>query len=167
MSDQNVVLVGFMGTGKTSVARKLAERLNREFLELDAIIEKKEGISIKEIFEKNGEPYFRKAEKDVIKEVSEKKGTVISAGGGAVIDEENLNRLKKNSIIVCLEASPDVILKRTKNNTRRPLLNVSDPKKTIEELLKQRDPYYKKSDHIINTDNLTIDQVIDQILTLL
>ena len=160
---RNIVVVGFMGTGKSAVGRLLADKLNREFLELDDIIEKREGISIKEIFEKKGEPYFRDIEKEAVKEASQKQGLVISAGGGAIIDEENFANLKKSSIIVCLEASPDVILKRTKGNTCRPLLNVPDPKKKIEELLQKRAPYYKKTDLSINTDTLTIEEVVEKI----
>ncbi len=159
---KNITIVGFMGTGKTVVAKRLAEKLGREFLELDAIIEKREGIPIKEIFEKKGEPYFREVEKQVVKEASEKQGLVISAGGGAIIDEENFKNLKKNSVIICLEASPDTILKRTKGNVCRPLLNASDPKKEIESLLQKRVPYYKKADHSINTDSLTIEQVVEK-----
>lgn len=163
---RNIVLVGFMGTGKTAVGKLLAQKLKREFLETDDAIEKKEGISIAEIFEKKGEPYFRKIEKEVVKEVSQKEGLVISAGGGAIIDEGNFKNLKKNGIIVCLEASPDVILKRTKGNTCRPLLNVSDPKKKVEELLEKRAPFYKKADHHINTDNLAIEEVVEKIMKL-
>ena len=153
-----------MGTGKTVVGKMVAERLGREFLELDAIIEKREGMSIREIFEKKGEPYFREIEKEVVKEASQKVGFVISAGGGAIIDEENFRNIKKNSIIICLEASPDTILKRTKGNVCRPLLNVPDPKKRIEELLEKRDVHYKKTDHSIATDDLSIQQVVEKIL---
>ncbi|MFC1621531.1 shikimate kinase, partial [Candidatus Omnitrophota bacterium] len=133
---KNIVLVGFMGTGKTVVAKLLAQKLKREFLELDAIIEEREDMSIKDIFEKKGEPYFRKIEKEVVKEASQKQDIVISAGGGAIIDEENFKALKPNSIIICLQASPDTIMQRTKGNVCRPLLNVPDPKKKIEDLLK-------------------------------
>lgn len=164
---KNITIVGFMGTGKTIVAKKLAEKLCREFLELDAIIEKREGMSVKEIFEKKGESYFRKTEKEVVKEISQKEGLVISAGGGAIIDEENFKNLKRNSIIICLEASPDTILERTKGNVCRPLLNVPDPKKKIEDLLQERAPYYKKADHSVNTDNLTVEQVVEKILQLI
>ncbi len=163
----NIVLVGFMGTGKTIVGKLLADRLGREFLELDDIIEKKEGAAIREIFEKKGEPYFRRLEKEVVKEALQKKGLVISAGGGAIVDEENFKNFKKDGVIICLEASPDAILKRTKGLTCRPLLNVPDPKKKIEELLKETPPYYKKADFRINTDNLTVDQVAQKIIELI
>lgn len=163
---RNIVIVGFMGTGKTVVAKLLAQKLKREFLELDAIIEEKEGMSIKEIFEKKGEGYFREIEKGVVRETSEKKGLVVSAGGGVIIDEENFRNLKKNSTIICLEASPDTILKRTGSNTCRPLLNVPDPKKKIEELLKKRETHYKKADFRIDTDGMSVEQVAEKIRTL-
>jgi len=163
---RNIVLVGFMGTDKSCVGKRLSERLGLDFLELDEIIEKKEGISIKDIFVKKGEPYFRKLEKEIVKEASQKKGVIISAGGGAVVDEENFKNLKNGGVIICLEASPDVILQRTKDLATRPLLNVADPKKKIEELLKARFPYYKKSDHCINTDKLTIEQIVEKIINL-
>ena len=163
---RNIVLVGFMGTGKSCVGKRLSKRLGLDFLELDEIIEKKEGISIKDIFEKKGEPYFRKLEKEIAKEVSQKKGIIISAGGGAIVDEENFKNLKNGGVIICLEASPDVIFQRTKGLATRPLLNVADPKKKIGELLKVRFPYYKKSDHRINTDKLTIEQIAEKIIDL-
>ena len=160
---RNIVLVGFMGTGKTVVGKALAKEMNRQFLELDEIIEQREKMPIREIFEKKGEPYFRGVEKQVVKEASERKGVIISAGGGAIIDEDNFKNLKKNGVIVCLEASPDVILSRTKDLKTRPLLNVSDPRKKIEELLQKRVRYYKKADLSINTDNLTAAQIVDNI----
>lgn len=164
---RNIVLVGFMGTGKTVVGKAIAGRLNRDFLELDEIIGKREGMSITEIFKKKGEPYFRQIEKEVAKEASQKEEVVISAGGGTIIDEENFKNLKENNKIICLKASPDVILARTKNLKTRPLLNVADPRKTIEGLLKKREPYYKKADHCIDTDRLTIEQVVEKIVELM
>lgn len=161
---KNIVLIGFMATGKTSVGRGLSKRLKREFFEIDETIEKKEGTSIKKIFETKGEGYFRKLEKEIVKEASKKDGIIISAGGGAVIDEENFKNLKENGILICLEASADVILERTKDLKTRPLLNTPNPKKKIEELLKKRAPYYKKADFCIDTDSLTVEQVVDKIV---
>jgi shikimate kinase len=156
---RNIVLVGFMGTGKTVVAGILAEKLGREFIEIDTLIEKEEGMSVKDIFEKKGELYFRDIEKKIIKRAGEKQGVVISAGGGAIIDRENLGNLKKNSVIICLKASPEVILKRTKGNACRPLLNVPDPKSEIVKLLTKREQYYNKADHLIDTDRMNPEEV--------
>jgi len=163
----NIILVGFMGTGKSVVGKLLAEKLKRDFLETDDIIEAKEKMPINDIFEKKLEPYFRQVEKEVVKEAAKRKNVVISAGGGAVVDAENFKNLKNSGIIICLKASPEAILKRTKNLKTRPLLNVPDPKKQIEELLKKREPYYSKADLSIDTDNLTIDQVAEQAINFL
>jgi len=163
----NIVLVGFMGTGKTAVGRALADRLKRRFIEIDTLIEKIEGTSIREIFEKKGEIYFRKLEKDVIKNVSSEKDVVISAGGGAVIDEENLKNLRINGVIICLEATPETIFKRVKGDNSRPLLNVQNPLERIRELLEKRRTYYEKADYFVDTDTLTVDEVVNKILSIL
>lgn len=159
----NIILVGFMGTGKSVVGKKLAAKLNKDFVESDDVIEAREKMPIRDIFEKKGEPYFRRVEKEVIKEASSRKNVVISAGGGAIMDEENFNNLKNSGTLICLKASPDTILKRTKDLKTRPLLNVPDPKKRIGGLLKKREPYYNKADLIIETDNLSIEQVVERI----
>jgi shikimate kinase len=159
----NIILVGFMGTGKSVVGKKLATKLNRDFVELDDMIETREKMPIKDIFEKKGEPYFRL----VVKEAARRKNIVISAGGGAIVDEENFKNLKNSGTIICLKASPETILKRTIGLKTRPLLNVQDPKKKIEELLKKREPYYNKADFSINTDNLSIGSIVLKIMSLL
>lgn len=161
---KNIILAGFMGTGKSVAGKLLAKKLNRDFLELDDMIEAREGASIKDIFEKKGEPYFRQAEKEIVKEASRRRDVVISAGGGAIMDEENFRNLKKGGIIICLKASPETILKRTKDLKTRPLLNVPDPKKKVEELLKNREPYYNKADFSVKTDDLSVDEVVIKIM---
>mgnify|MGYP001576277724 CR=1 FL=1 len=163
----NIILVGFMGTGKSVVGKKLAAKLDRDFVELDDMIETREKMPIKDIFEKKGEPYFRLVEKEVVKEAAHRKDIVISAGGGVIIDEENFKNLKNSGTIICLKASPETILKRTIGLKTRPLLNVQDPKKKIEELLKKREPYYNKADFSINTDNLSIGSIVLKIMSLL
>lgn len=164
---KNIILVGFMGTGKSVVGRKLAAKLDKDFIELDDMIELKEKMSIKDIFEKKLEPYFRRVEKEVVREAAKRENVIISAGGGTVVDEENLNNLKNSGIVICLKASPDTILKRTKSLKTRPLLNVSDPKKQIEELLKKRESYYNKADFSIETDSLSVDRIVSKIISVL
>lgn len=161
---RNIILVGFMGTGKSAVGKLLAKKLNRDFVESDEMIETREKMPIKDIFEKKGEPYFRLVEKEVVKEASSRKNIVISAGGGAIVDEDNLKNLKNSGIIICLKASPETILKRTKDLKTRPLLNVPDPKKKIGELLKKREPYYNKADFSVETDELNPEQVVKKIM---
>ena len=163
----NIILVGFMGTGKSVVGKKLAEKLKRDFLELDDSIEAKENMSIKDIFEKKGEPYFRSVEKEVVKESSSRKNIIISAGGGAIVDEENFKNLKNSGTIICLKASPETILKRTKDLKIHPLLNVSDPKARIKELLLKREPYYNRADFAIETDGISAGHIADKIIDIL
>lgn len=161
---KNIILVGFMGTGKTAVGKALAERLGMKFVDMDDMIEEHEGMKISEIFEKKGEPYFRRAEKAVAKDISSQSGLVVAAGGGAVIDEENIKNFKSSGIIFCLVATPERIFERTKRHIHRPLLNVSDPKEKISELLAKRARYYARADYRIDTTDLSIDAAVDKIM---
>lgn len=163
----NIVLVGFMGTGKTAVAKELARRLKREYVSLDELIETKEKRTIPKIFAESGESYFRDVESHVAKEVSNKENLVIDAGGGVVIREENVLNLKKSGVLICLKASPEVILARTKHAKHRPLLNVSNPQEKIQELLKTREPYYARVDYSVDTSNLTISEVVEKVLEII
>ena len=161
---KNIALVGFMGTGKTAVAREIAKRLKMKYTSADDLIEKQEGKKIADIFKENGEPYFREVEQKIIKELSSQDNSVIDAGGGAVLCDENMNNLCRNGIIICLTASVDTILARTQGRSRRPLLNVDDPRKKIEELLARRAPFYAKADYTIDTTNLNIADVAEKVI---
>ncbi len=163
---RNIILVGFMGTGKTVAGKSLARRLKMKFVDIDDLIEEREGMKISDIFASKGEPYFRKAEREIIKEVSAQSGLVIAAGGGAVVDEENVKNLKSSGVMVCLAATPDKIFERTKGHAHRPLLNVSDPREKISELLTKRAEYYARADHRIDTTALSIDEVVRKIVEL-
>jgi shikimate kinase len=160
---KNIVLVGFMGTGKTSVGVRLAEMLKMQFVDTDDLIEKESGMSISDMFSQKGEDYFRDRESSIIEKVSKLGGQVIATGGGAVKREENVNNLRANGIIFCLHASPEVILQRTSSYSHRPLLQVDDPISKIQEMLKEREPFYDKADYRIDTSQLTLEQVVDKI----
>jgi len=164
---KNIVLVGFMGTGKTRVGKLLANQLKWQRLSLDDMIEWKVGKPIAKIFTEDGEKYFRKVEVGVVKAASRDKKVVIDAGGGVVIDEKNVARLKYHGVMFCLTATPEVIYERTKSHNHRPLLNVDDPVAKIDDLLKKRDEFYKRADHIINTSELTPEEVADNILSIM
>ncbi|MFH1888721.1 MAG: shikimate kinase [Candidatus Omnitrophota bacterium] len=155
-----------MGTGKTAVGRELAKKKKLQFVDLDGLIELKEKRIIPDIFARSGEPYFRKVEKRILKEVAAQKKFVVACGGGIVIDEENIEVMKKTGTLICLTATPAVILKRTSSCAHRPLLNVKDPKKQIEHLLKLRAPYYAKTDKTIDTSKLSIKEVVEKIAKL-
>jgi len=164
---KNIYLIGLMGTGKTAVGQLLAQKLGLDFVDLDDVIEQKEGTSISLIFQQKGEPYFRKVEKEAVREISQKSDLVVGCGGGAVINQENLDHLKKTGTVICLEARPEVILNRTKEARHRPLLNVEDPEKKIEELLSQRAPFYAQAHFTIDTSRLSVEEVAQRIIDLL
>jgi shikimate kinase len=151
----SIALIGFMGTGKTAVGKILAEMLGKEFIELDALIEKKARKSITDIFRDQGEIAFRDMEINVTREVAGRKNAVIACGGGIVLNTINIDRLGQECFIVCLAASPAVILKRTSADNGRPLLAVDDRMRRIKELMEFRRPYYERSaDVMINTSRL-------------
>ena len=162
----NIALIGFMGTGKTAVGKALAEKLDKKFIELDPLIERKAGKTIPEIFKQDGEIAFRELEIEVTKEVAERKNVVIACGGGVVLNKINIDRLRKESLIVYLTASPKIILERTSNDAEeRPLLKVANPTLIIQGLLRFRKPFYERAADIkINTSKLDIDAVVKQII---
>jgi shikimate kinase len=160
----NIVLTGMMGTGKTAVGKKLAEIEGMEYIDTDEMIEKDIGISINEIFKRNGEKEFREMEKKAVKCVSILNNFVISTGGGVVKDAGNMDELEKNSIIVCLTADSETIYKRTNKHTNRPLLKVEDPKLEIEKLINERKRFYKRCDLMVDTSNKEIDIIVDEIV---
>ncbi len=159
-----IYLVGFMGTGKTVVGKKVAGQLNHGFLDLDSLIEEKQNRRISQIFTEDGEAYFRSLEKQVLKDISTGKDLVISCGGGIVLDKENIQIMKHTGIMVCLSATPEVILARTQSHSHRPLLNASNPQEKIEQLLKIRASFYAQADYTIDSSDLTISQVVRKVL---
>jgi len=159
----NVALIGFMGAGKTSVGRLVAENLGFEFLDTDELIQSRIGRTIADIFAKEGEPAFRALEKQVVQELSTRDRTVISTGGGLPTNAGNLTALKSFALVVCLWASPEKIWERVRNQSHRPLLHDTDPQKKIRELLAAREPFYKQADVLINTDLRSVREAAQQI----
>ena len=159
-----LALIGFMGTGKTSVGRLVAEYLGFEFLDTDEIIQSRAGRSIADIFEKDGEPAFRDLERQALQELSTRQKTVISTGGGLPANPENLATLKSFALVVCLWASPEKIWDRVRNQSHRPLLHDADPQKKIRDLLAARWPFYKQADVLINTDLRSVREAAHQIV---
>lgn len=162
----SIALIGFMGTGKTAVGKALAEKLGKKFVELDALIGQKAGKTIPGIFKQDGEIAFRELEIEVTKDVARGKNQVIACGGGVVLNKINIDRLRNESIIVYLTASPKVLLKRVSSGRmERPLLKVSNQALTIQELLAFRKPFYERAADIkIDTSRLDIDSVVEQII---
>jgi shikimate kinase len=137
-----------------------------DFIEMDEVITKRENKPINQIFKEEGEEYFRDLEKDLIEELSQENNLVVSCGGGVVLDENNVKRLKESGVMICLWANPQAIYDRVKAQKHRPLLNVSNPKAEIEELLDYRRPFYEKADHHIDTSDLSIEEVVDEVLSI-
>ena len=164
---RNIVLIGFMGTGKSVVGKALARRLQRPFVDVDERIEQAAGRPIRTIFVEAGEAAFRRMERAMIEEVARGAGQVMATGGGAVLDEANLAALKANGWLVWLKAAPDVILQRIGDPSSRPLLNVQDPKGRLTELLGLRQATYAKADVVVETSARSIQDVVENILQLM
>lgn len=160
----NLALVGFMGTGKTSAGRLVADQLHFDFLDTDELIQSNTGRSIADIFAKNGEPVFRQLERDVVNDLATRQRTVISTGGGLPANAENLASLKTHALIVWLCASEEKIWERVRNQSHRPLLHDPDPQRKIHELLALRTPFYRQADVLINTDLRSAREVAQQIV---
>jgi shikimate kinase len=160
----NIVLTGFMGSGKTVVARQLARLLGMKVIDVDTEIEKSTKITINEIFKQFGEPRFREIETETIKQVSENNNVIISTGGGAVLKQENMDAMREKGVIICLTAEPETILERTMSTGDRPLLHVENPLERIKELLELRKPFYEKADVMIDTDRKTPLQIAEEII---
>ncbi len=165
---QNIILGGFMGAGKTSTAEKIAGYSELEVVEMDAMIEEREGMSIPEIFEKYGEDYFRKAEEAVCREISGRSGVVVSTGGGTLMRKSNVSLLRKNGVIFVMEASPDVILDRLiRSDTERPLLKDHMNRGYISWLMKQRQEAYEEAaDICLDVSHMTPGAAAVKILSL-
>ncbi|MEJ6647449.1 MAG: shikimate kinase [Akkermansiaceae bacterium] len=161
----NIVLIGFMGTGKSTIGRELSKMLSYPLIDTDHAIAKKAGKSIPKIFAEDGEEAFRKMETDLLEELLEKEGNIIATGGGIVGSERNRNILRQLGYVVWLAASPEEILDRTSRNNNRPLLNNEDPSGTILRLLAERNPLYSEASHLnIETDQLCFDEICNGII---
>ncbi len=160
----NLTLVGFMGTGKSSVGRIIADQLHYRFVDTDELIEAQQDTTIAEIFGKQGEAVFRQCEAKAVQELAAQTGLIISTGGGVVINPDNLASLKTHSLVACLWATPETIWERVKEQTHRPLLQTADPLGKIRELLAQRAPFYRQADVLINTGLRSPREVAQQVL---
>jgi len=161
---RNIALIGFMGTGKTSVGHLVARRLHFEFLDTDHLIERRAGMTISEIFARQGEARFREIEREVVDALVERERCVIATGGGVGATPELLDSLKRHALVVCLWASPERIWQRVSRQAHRPLLHVPDPQQRIRELLAQRQPVYRQADVLLNTELRSVRQVTQQVV---
>lgn len=163
--DKNILLIGFMGAGKSTVSAKLSELLAMEIMEMDAYIQKKEGMSIKDIFATNGEEYFRNCESNTLIELREKKHMVVSCGGGVPLREKNVELMKNSGYVVWLTATPEAIYERVKDSTERPLLNGNMNVPFIQNLMEsRREKYEREADIVIDTTGKEIETICEELL---
>ncbi len=165
--EKNIALTGFMAVGKSVVGRKLARRLKRPFVDLDKMIEKNEGMKVREIFSRKGEPYFRKLERQLLQDVLQQDRQVIATGGGAVMDEGNLRLLREKSFVIWLTASPDILIRRAGKGIQRPLLQGTDKRTRIDELMQQREKNYRQAHATVDTSYLSVVEVVEKIVEIL
>lgn len=165
--NNNIFLIGLMGAGKTTTARRLADIFSLDFYDSDHVIVEKTGVSIPTIFEQEGEEGFRRREIAVIQELSLKNNIILATGGGVVLRAENRKNLSARGTVIYLHACPDILLERTKLDPNRPLLQVDNPLLKLQELYTIRDPLYRQTaDYIVDAGNGHCHQTIEQILNL-
>ena len=162
----NIVLVGFMGTGKTRIGQDVAKRLGLEFVDMDDCIVKRAGKPIPEIFADDGEAHFRTIERQVVMNLAGESGRVIATGGGVVLNPDNIRDYSEGGLVICLSATPEVILARVEHDTNRPLLYADDKMAKIQALLGSRQALYDAIPIQIDTSALTADEVADRIIAL-
>lgn len=156
-----------MGAGKTTIGKQLARQLGREFFDSDRVIEERTGANIPLIFELEGEQGFRRREKAIIEELTQLQDIVLATGGGAILDEENRDRMTRQGFVIYLNAPLKQLINRTSKDKNRPLLQTADPQKKLEEILAVRDPLYRAvADEIIETDSKPVRNVVKKLLTL-
>ena len=159
----NIVLVGFMGTGKTSIGRRLATQLRMRYVDTDDTVERDNERRISEIFAEDGEPAFRELESEAVRKVSKLNNCVISTGGGVVLKKNNMTELKQNGIVFCLTATAEEIYRRVGHQTHRPLLQTPDPLAKIQSMLAERRPYYAEADYMVRTTGRSFGEIITHI----
>lgn len=164
--ENNIVLCGFMGCGKSTVGRALAAKLGFKFCDSDTVIEQREGTAISNIFAEKGEGYFRELEKTVIRELSEQNGLIIATGGGAVLNPENAENLRRTGLVIFLDITPKAVLKRLEGDTTRPLLMRNDKEAAVNELMTKRKPLYTAAGHFTVNAEQSVDEVVEKIIEL-
>jgi len=161
---KNIILIGPMGAGKSSVGKRLAKQLNRKFYDCDKVLEDRTGVAITTIFELEGEQGFRQRETKILRDLVSHKNAVIATGGGVVLVPENLKLIKQNGIVVYLQASVNSQIKRTRHDKKRPLLKTQDRHATLQKLANERNAIYEKiSDLVVDTNTQSISSSIEQI----
>lgn len=165
---QNLILIGFMGTGKSTVARQLSKQLNLPFFEMDEMIVQEQGMEISNIFKEKGENYFRDLETELLKNLLQKETGILSCGGGIILRDENIQAMKNHGTVILLTAKPETILKRVLHNQSRPVLNGKKNVNDITKLMKEREErYHIAADIIVSTDKKSLSQICEEIIAMI
>ncbi len=163
--NSNLILIGYMGSGRSTIGKQLAKKYQYDFLDTDEWIEHENGMTIKELFASKGENYFRNLETQALISFQNQIGhTILSTGGGMALSATNARLLRNLGIVIFLKVSKEVVIQRLQGDTTRPLLQGEDFEKNIEQMLEQRDPLYASAaNYVIDTDGKTIEEVIEEI----
>jgi shikimate kinase len=162
--DTNLYLVGFMGTGKSTVGRQVARQMNFEYIDSDHEIERLQGKPVSQIFAEQGETKFRALEREFIEHGHPAKKCIVSCGGGLVVPSGMLELLRRRGVVICLHAPIETILKRTLHSTHRPLLRVEDPAQRLRELYAQREEIYRRTGTMVLTDKRPLREIATHVL---
>ena len=164
LGGRSIVLVGMMGAGKSTIGRRLSARLGLPFLDADAEIEAAAGMSIPDIFESRGEADFRDGEARVIARLLDSGPAVIATGGGAVMRQETRDRIRDKAVSIWLKVDPDIIMRRVKRRSDRPLLQTAEPEATVERLIREREPVYGQADVTVWSRDVPHEKIVDECL---
>ncbi|MGI6144598.1 MAG: shikimate kinase [Clostridia bacterium] len=163
----NIILIGFMGTGKTAVGKRLAAILGKSFYDTDQEVEAVTGMTISQLFNKYGEVRFRSEENLAIQRLMKKDNCIIATGGGIILNQQNIDFLAEKGVVICLTARPEIIYERVKRRNNRPLLKKGNLYETIIKLMKEREELYKQADLYIDTSDLDFREIIERIIAFL
>ena len=162
--EPNIILIGFMGSGKTTVGQQLAAETGRDFYDMDDLVEEHAGMSVADIFERKGEEYFRKLEHRILAEAVKGTDRILAAGGGIVLNPDNMPVMRQNGIVVALAARTDTLWERLEHSEDRPLLRGNNPREKMERLFSQRSGLYQDADFIIHVDGKSPSAIAQEIV---
>lgn len=163
LTKKNIVLIGFMASGKSLISNELSRIWGRKCVSTDQLIVKREGLPIKAIFDQKGEEYFRNMERQIIQDVSALEEVIVDCGGGVVLNTENIANLKKTGVLIYLKNTPERVVDRVKGSDKRPLLNVDNLLEKVTDMMNARESYYQQADHVIDVHDKTPSQIIHTI----
>ena len=166
MNKRNIILLGFMGSGKSTVGRLVAARLGRTFVDMDHEIESRAGKKISAIFAGDGEARFRALEQDLVRELAGKEALVIAGGGGIVLNPQNMAEFERTGVLICLTADPEALYRRVEGARHRPLLEGGDKRAKLTALFEKRKPLYDAMKNRIDTSRLAVEAVADEVVSL-